>query len=164
MKCEKCGKNTATTYIKSIISNQLINYALCSDCATQYNEEIPNFDFSIMLKNFFNSSSVSAQKCEMCGTSFEEIKKSGKLGCAKCYIKFYDKLLPIISQIHGTISNKGKTPGKSALSIVNNNNKLIIKNDYDVISEKKNKLKLAIDEERFEDAAILRDEINGLEG
>ena len=33
MMCQNCGKNPATTHIKTIVNGKLAEYDLCSECA-----------------------------------------------------------------------------------------------------------------------------------
>lgn len=90
--------------------------------------------------------------CEYCGSTFNDIVKSGRVGCANCYSKFEDRLQPTITKMHGNAKHIGKnvtyTEEKEAEPEISELDKL------------KNDLKLAIKEQRFEDAAVLRDKIN----
>ena len=148
MLCQSCHKNTATTHIKSIVNGELTEYALCSECAKKlgYNHFFGSFadDFvgglGSLLGGFFGGEAAneSVTRCRKCGASFEEISRSGKVGCAECYRTFRNQLLPSIQRIHG----KPKTP----------------------LEEKKEALQKAIQEQNFEQAAVLRDEIREMEG
>ncbi|MFR3369726.1 MAG: hypothetical protein ACLTRP_04890 [Clostridioides difficile] len=46
--------------------------------------------------------------CNFCNTSFDEYKKTGKLGCGKCYFTFRKQLKPIIEGIYGYSEHIGK--------------------------------------------------------
>ena len=35
MLCQNCGKNPATTHIKTIVNGKLTEYDLCSECARE---------------------------------------------------------------------------------------------------------------------------------
>ena len=48
--------------------------------------------------------------CNFCNTSFDEYKKTGKLGCGKCYSTFRKQLKPIIEGIYGYSEHIGKFP------------------------------------------------------
>lgn len=118
------------------------------------------FDFSGLFNSFFpeffnNSVEVSLSKhCKFCGTSLEDIANTGKLGCANCYATFYEELLPFIKKSHGNIKHVGKKPG---FNKENNIGKA-----EDKLGVLKEKLKKAVDAQEFEEAAILRDEINSI--
>lgn len=168
MICQSCGKKTATTHIKTIVNGKLTEFHLCSDCAKEkgYGSLFSgwNVDFGNMLGGLIgnNRQATQVQRCEKCGSSFAEISKTGKLGCANCYKTFRSQLVPVIQRIHGTTKHKGKVPGGSALVITETNNKMLPVNESP-IDEKKRLLKKAIETQEFEQAAVLRDEIKEME-
>jgi protein-arginine kinase activator protein McsA len=83
---------------------------------------------------------------------FVDIVNNGKLGCADCYTTFYDKLLPSLQRIHGKTRHEGKVP------LIRNASVETPKVDkIEILSEE---LKKAIENQEFEKAAELRDEIN----
>jgi protein arginine kinase activator len=94
-------------------------------------------------------------RCSLCGKSFNDIVESGRVGCAECYVTFYDKLLPTLRKIHGKTTHQGKIP----TDFTENKS-----NSIRDIDELKKALKEAIEKEEFELAATLRDEINALSG
>lgn len=168
MICQVCGKKTATTHIKTIVNGKLTEYHLCSDCAAEkgYKNLFGglSMDFGNMLGGLIGGGrqSVQVQRCEKCGSTFAEISKTGKLGCAECYKTFRSQLIPVIQRVHGTTAHKGKTPGSSALTIPQHNTQLLpIKES--VLDEKKRELRQAIEAQEFERAATLRDEIKEME-
>lgn len=161
MICENCGKNQANTHLKSIVNGKHTEMWLCSDCAKAMG--VGNMfthtatDFSSFLGSFFGDglpSRTSATRCKSCGTSFADIARSGKVGCADCYTNFYDELLPSIQKIHGNIQHTGK---------VANGVDIKVKVTRE-IEKTKQQLAQAVREQNFELAAKLRDKINELEG
>ena len=120
--------------------------------------------FGSLLSGFMGSAAPARQvtRCPGCGASFEDITRSGKIGCAQCYHTFRGQLLPIIQRIHGTAQHKGKVPGSSALRVTDTNNKIVAVEETP-LEEKKRLLKQAIETQDFERAAVLRDEIKELE-
>lgn len=161
MLCQNCGKYEATTHIKRIVNGEATEAHLCSDCARAlgYNDVFPDFgfNFSDMLGSFFNESAVGAisngiVRCEKCGSTFNDIVKSGKIGCSDCYKTFYDKLLPSFQRIHGRTHHEGK--------IANEAPEIKCKNK---VEELKEKLEKAVGEQNYEEAAKLRDEIKKIE-
>jgi protein arginine kinase activator len=168
MMCQVCGKKTATTHIKTIVNGKLTQYHLCSDCAKEkgYSSLFSpwDLDFGNMLGGLIGSGrqGEEVQRCKKCGASFAEISKTGKLGCAECYKTFRRQLIPVIQRIHGTTKHKGKTPTSSAL-VITDTNKQIMPVKESPIDEKKRLLQKAIEEQNFEQAAVLRDEIKEME-
>jgi len=55
------------------------------------------------------------ERCKGCGTSFADIQKSGKLGCALCYDTFRARLRPIVTRIHRSAQHRGKSPDGAVL-------------------------------------------------
>lgn len=160
MLCQKCGKKEATTYVKTVVDGFLSEHALCADCAANYNHLLPAFDMSNFFKSFFGENVPEQKRCPACGASLQEIISSGKVGCSQCYSVFYDKLMPSIQRIHGTALHKGKVPGKAAQLVPQVKAEMTVPKPLD---QKRALLNKAIQEQRFEDAAVIRDEIKRLE-
>ena len=164
MICQSCGKAEATTHFKRIINGEVTEGHLCSDCARALgvNDMFSGFDFSFsdLLSDFFADTpgaalSANSVRCENCGSSFNDIVKSGRIGCADCYETFFDKLMPSIQRLHGNTKHEGKVP----LNEVTNES-----TQTDKIAELREQLNKAIENEDVEQAAKLRDEIKALEG
>ncbi len=169
MLCQNCGKNTATTHVKTIINGELKEYSLCADCAQKmgYGSLFSGLGWNIgnLLGGFFGdtpAASLNTVRCPGCGSSFEDIAQSGKVGCAECYHTFYDKLLPSIQRIHGNTKHCGKQPSGAALQ-VKPAEQLQVKPETE-LERKRRLLKEAIEVQNFEEAAKLRDEIREMEG
>lgn len=118
MLCQNCKKNEASMHMKRIVNGRAEEVHLCSDCARSlgYTASFSGFGtgFGALLDDFFGRSDVvtgmSSQRCPVCNKSFEDIVSDGKVGCAECYSVFYDRLLPTLKRIHGTLCHCGKTP------------------------------------------------------
>lgn len=92
-------------------------------------------------------------KCPLCGHTYSDFRKSGKLGCAKCYETFKSPLLTTLKQIHQNPVHTGKIP-KSF------NSKIQKKRELESL---KAKLSEAVKSEDYELAARLHREIKELE-
>ena len=117
MLCQHCHKNEATTHIKTMINGEYAEYRLCHECANElgYGGMFPDFsaDFGGMLSSFFGAALPArsgAARCHSCGSTMNDIKKSGKVGCADCYELFLSELMPTIRNIHGNTEHIGKRP------------------------------------------------------
>lgn len=159
MICESCGKNPATTHVKTIINGELTEYSLCAECAQKlgYGNLLSGLgrNFNSLLGGFFGESeseTADTLHCKCCGSSFEDIARSGKIGCAECYHTFYNRLIPLIQRIHGKTKHRGKVPGGELQQPTQSQ-----------LSLMRRELRDAIDSENFEHAAILRDLIRELE-
>lgn len=167
MLCQHCQKNEATTHVKTMINGDYAEYRLCADCAREmgYGDMFPDFtaDFGGMLSSFFSAALPArsgATRCKMCGSTLNDIKKSGKVGCAECYDTFYSELMPTIRSVHGNTDHRGKRP----CVFCEASEKKEEKPSKDPAEQLKAELKTAIKEENFERAAQLRDQIKEMEG
>lgn len=161
MLCSNCKKNTANFYYKYKHGNETVELHLCEECAKKMgyitNDSITS-DFSDILSNFFTfpvvkSNVISGVKCEKCGETYEEFKKTGKLGCPGCYEVFSDTLDSVIGNIQSSTSHKGKIPGDKGEEIAKSKK----------INALKQELQRCILDEKYEKAAELRDVIKSLE-
>lgn len=161
MLCQNCGKHEATTHIKRIVNGESTEAHLCADCAKSlgYSGAFSDFGFSFsdMLSSLFEPAAIGALsnsvlRCEKCGSSFNDIVKSGKVGCSNCYETFYDKLMPSIERIHGRTRHEGKIANGSPAQKKNAK-----------VEALKEQLQAAVNMQDYETAAKLRDEIKELE-
>lgn len=166
MKCNHCGKNEANTHYKRIINGKKEEMYLCDECAKELGV-MDDFSFdplmdSVFGDNFFGNllgagaaalnSLAGVDRCNYCGSSFNDIANSGKVGCANCYEKFEDRLAPSIEKLHGRTKHIGKNVSYEVEEEEKPNE----------LTELKQELKKAIQEQRFEDAAVLRDKIKSI--
>ncbi len=87
---------------------------------------------------------LNTKRCHTCGCTLSHISEKGRVGCADCYEVFKNELLPYIKRVHGNTKHIGKTP------ILENINE---------IKELKETLNRLIAEEKYEQAAVIRDKI-----
>ncbi len=172
MLCQHCNQNEATTHIKKNINGKREEMHLCSDCARELGvmEEfrvpsVTDFFGESFLGNFLGAgvaamnSLAGVERCSTCGSSFNDIVKGGHIGCSDCYDKFADRLEPSIRKIHGKTKHIGKF---ISYDESNEPEKAESKKETDELEQLKEQLQKAISEQRFEDAAVLRDKIKAL--
>ena len=161
MLCEKCGVNNATTHIRTIINGVVHEKHLCSHCAateSKYETKYETKDNNLaqILGNMFGNASQNSQsaitRCGCCGSTYEDIAESGRCGCPECYHSFYNQLLPYFKRVHGSTQHIGKR-----INVVNK------KTETDTIDELRELLKQLINEENYEQAAVVRDKIKSLQ-
>lgn len=161
MLCEKCGKNNATTHIRSVVNGVVTEKNLCSQCAV--NEGYGNLqDNSLaqMLSSMFGDALASGLKsatahCSCCGSAFSDIAHSGKVGCPQCYETFFNELLPYLKRVHGSTKHVGKIPNRAPLAVTVNE---------ETVESLRLKLNNLVREEKYEEAAVVRDKIRKMEG
>ncbi len=160
MFCDKCGKNIATTHIKTVVNGVLTEHDLCTSCAAEAGYgDLPNGGLADLLISMLNGISPNklaenTRRCPVCGATFADIAKTGKAGCAECYKTFYSDLLPYLKRLHGSVKHIGKIPNSAPLATVPDKNKI------ETLRMELNRL---VGEERYEEAAIVRDQIKELE-
>ena len=89
----------------------------------------------------------------MCGITFLEFRKQGRLGCPHDYVCFAEELEPLLLNIHGETRHVGKVP-KCGASNAEQQTQLI---------RLRREMKEAIAAEEYERASKLRDEIRKIE-
>lgn len=153
MKCQKCGKNEASVLYSETTNGQRRKIHLCGACAHQqglggsFASAFPSFSgFGSLWQSLAASAPNTERSCPTCGLTERELRRTGRVGCADCYAAFADVLNSYIKQVHGATQHIGAAPAPSTL---------------DALREK---LKAAVQNEDFEQAAGLRDEIRRLEG
>ena len=162
MLCENCLKRDATTHIKQVENGIAKNLHLCSECARSLGYSDILGGLGINLSELFtsifgdNSTLLSdrVERCENCGSSFNDIIKSGAVGCSACYRKFYNNLVPSIERIHGKVRHNGKVP-------VNIHEKKQITKE-EILERLNREMDEAVKNQNFEEAAVLRDKIRVL--
>ena len=175
MYCENCGKNYANVRYTQIIKGDKKELFLCEDCSKIFgidNFNIP-IDFSTFLGDFFTGlgediPSIFNQKelkCKRCNSSFEDFINTGRFGCEDCYSTFEEKIDPLLRSLQGANRHVGRI-GKINSDKVEQSEKETIKDTTRLgqINELNKQLKVAIKEEKYEEAANLRDKIKELEG
>jgi protein arginine kinase activator len=148
-------KNSAEIHSPKIVNNEVVYVHLCRDCADKKNShEIHNGledKIQYLLDGFLQSqknakSPLMEIKCNVCGTTLEDLKKKKMLGCARCYKVFSHFIAKDIKNSE-TIYKKQKKSGKANVYIEN----------------LRGELKKAVAIENFEKAAELRDKIRKYE-
>ena len=161
MLCTNCNSREASFHYKQIMGGKKTEHHLCKACANELgyigqNDSI--FDIGSILNDFISVpaahiSSKNVARCPVCNTTYDEFRRSGLLGCGKCYESFASVIESTLARIQPSTVHKGSLMGEAGEKIQKENE----------LSELKAELKKAIIEERYEDAAILRDKIKKAE-
>ena len=161
MLCTNCNSREASFHYKQIMGGKKTEQHLCKVCASELGylgQSDSLFDIGSILNDFISVpaahvSAKSVARCPSCNTSYDEFRRSGLLGCDKCYDAFGAVIENTLARIQPSTVHKGSLMGEAGEKIQKENE----------LSELKNELKKAIIEERYEDAAILRDKIKKAE-
>ena len=177
MLCDNCGKREANVRYSENINGRKKELNLCEECSKKIGITNVDFNMPIDFTSFFGEfmedfatpefmpmfNEIKSLKCNNCGFTFDDIVNTGKLGCGNCYNTFEERLNPIIRKIQGANQHVGRI-GKVIDNIIEQklDNKLEQKNQNNQLEKLNEELKQAIKEERYEDAAKIRDEIKKL--
>ena len=181
MLCQKCNKNEANVKYTEIINGEKKEMMLCEECSHKLGLDNINFNMPIDFSSFFGGflededynspefmplfQNIKELKCDNCNMTYDEFINQGKFGCEKCYDVFSDKIDSILKRLHGSNKYVGRKALKNSLEnektdkIEKSENKDIINGKENKIEILQKELKKAIADERYEDAAKIRDEI-----
>ena len=160
MVCELCKQSQATVHLTEIINDQMSELHLCEACANQKGAQVEShFGLADLLSGLADFTKTQEQEeaggkaCPMCGMTYEDFRKVGRLGCPECYATFKSSLGSLLKRIHGSPIHLGKSPIR------------LIKpaKSKTELAELKRKLERAIEREEFEEAAQVRDQIRRIE-
>ena len=166
MKCEKCNDKEAMIHFTQVRDGKVVSYNLCQNCAEKMGMKGANFDsisqpaFAPEPKNDVlnelakEAEGATTDKCKFCGSTMDDIKSSGRLGCSQCYFTFENQVDVLLRRIQGSSFHVGRRTSKPEGQAFN---------DQMLVRELKKKLNEAVKKEDYEKAATLRDEINNIE-
>ncbi len=180
MLCDNCGKREANVRYSENMNGRKKELNLCEECSKKLGIGKIDFSMPIDFSSFFGEfmedfnspefmpfiSESKTLKCNNCGYTFEDIVNSGKLGCANCYQVFEERLDPIIKRMQGANQHIGRIGKKIDQQIdqkITKPKEKVHKID-NKIEQLQLKLKQAIKEENYEEAAKIRDEIKKEKG
>ncbi|PSL41293.1 protein arginine kinase activator [Salsuginibacillus halophilus] len=167
MLCQQCQKRQATLHFTKIVNNEKTEMSLCDQCAKERGDHVPganSYSIHELLSGLLHSDSPTSQTaaparksrhpaCQSCGMTYEQFRKVGKLGCARCYETFEARLKPVLSRVHsGYHMHTGKSP-KHAVPR---------RNVQQEIEQLQAEMQEHIVNEEFEKAAEVRDRIRAL--
>ena len=161
MLCTNCGVKEASFHYKQIVNGKVNAQHLCRECASKLGYISQSGDgvlgLGSILNDFISLPSFAhkmgeVKTCPVCKTTYASFKKTGLLGCDRCYEEFKDIIESTLSQIQPSTVHKGKLSGTAGEEIRKKNE----------LEEMEEKLKRAILDEKYEEAAVLRDKIKEL--
>ena len=159
MKCDKCNEREATVFFEQTVNGSTTAYHLCNECAAELKHttlwEHMSLPFGeTLFGNLFGTTSPAKGKsCPACGAGFADIRREGKVCCPECYQTFSAELESVVRSLHGKATHTGRAPVALRAQ----------RDKQNRMSTLRRALQEAITQERYEDAARLRDEIKALE-
>lgn len=161
MMCEICGVRKASIKFTQIVNTKKKELHLCKVCAEEKGYTDPLSSFPKLLGDLILGiiAALPATKreqidltCSECKLSWNEFQDTGLLGCGSCYDSFSEQLVPLLRKLHGSTKHIGNRPPHKRIDGTKNE-----------IERLKNELDRAIQKEKFEQAAELRDKIRDIE-
>jgi protein arginine kinase activator len=161
MLCEKCNNSEALSHLTEISNDIQSELYFCIKCSKNMHiNRQQNILFSVNSDN--KSDNDVNIKCINCGLTTTELIYDGRPGCPSCY-KYFQSFFRQFYEISKTKKYNGKKPANYVeISEDQNNISEINKNYFDSLDSNgklENELKTAVLEERYEDAAIIRDKL-----
>lgn len=170
MLCSRCEKEDATVHIDEVAAfvapghpeNEVKVHHLCEVCAQKAGLPTQKPVQKHAMDEIWKILQLSAKKsqprrptrtCKGCGTTLEELRRRGRVGCQQCYDTFGDYLGELLERMHGAAEHVGRVPGVDERTVERARRS----------EELKTALERAIADEAFEEAARLRDELARLE-
>ena len=156
MMCCICKEKEASVHLTQIAGDKMQKVDLCEECAKTKGVNDPTgFSLADPLLGLGASQEIEQAsggaelKCARCGFTQADFKKAGRLGCPECYQTFSDALEGLLKTMHKGTRHIGKAPEALRKS----------RDASDQLKALQKKLNKAIEDEDFEAAAALRDEI-----
>lgn len=159
--CHLCGQ-PATVHLTDIVNRKKRHTHLCESCAHKQNiiseGPAPQLNLQPLLQLIMGQMGLlepeaavdpAGLTCPDCGLRYAQFKADGRLGCPTDYDAFRPTLEPLLERIHRGLYHSGKAPRAAAIR------QTLAAN----VAELKRRLATAVAEEKYEEAARLRDAI-----
>lgn len=160
--CQICKSRPAKVHYTEIVNNNMVVMNLCLECAQEKGIDVQkgtNYGLGDLVAGLIDttvdseSERISKVRCPTCGYEYSDFKKIGRLGCPDCYTAFEAQLIAVLRNVHGSTQHAGKKP-------VHVSERAVLRERVAALRED---LSLAIQNEEYERAASIRDEIRALE-
>jgi protein arginine kinase activator len=174
MLCELCNKSEAVVHLVDVSNNSRAEKHLCKDCAASQGATIKSHmqksssstkDAGDVLPEIFQnlsatSGAAGAETCGQCGTTYRQFRSSGKFGCPECYVEFDVKVSDLLEKIHGRCEHTGKVPSTASDDLAQQKE---LQTQQKRLQGLYADLDKAVNDEDYERAAELRDEIQRMQ-
>ena len=168
MKCQECDK-PASFHITELTGCKPQELHLCEDHAREYltssgSQPVDAGSMAAVLAQQLAQqmavgqtaeelAELDQQSCPVCGITFYEFRSQGRLGCPYDYVCFQAQLEPLLVNIHGEAEHTGKSPKRCPGGSEKRTHLIRLRRE----------MKEAIEEENYERASELRDQIRQTE-
>ena len=153
MKCQFCS-NPATVHLTDIVEGHKKELHLCQGCAEskqlikEQELNLPAILHTLIGQHVgAKTDELARLTCPSCGIKYMEFRAQGRLGCSHDYDAFRLGLEPLLLRIHRATKHVGKSPKRQGPS----------PGRMAELVELRRQLQVAVETERYEEAARLRD-------
>ncbi|MBN9413987.1 hypothetical protein ABS71_13895 [bacterium SCN 62-11] len=146
MYCQRCQMRPANRTVHDQWGQP---HAFCEVCATQV--QVFGTLQKMLLPALMQPNLPAQQSCPGCHISWQQLQQQSHLGCPECYRHFRGALAATMSRLHGHTEHRGRHPARPAGP------------EKPKVETLREQLDQAVSEERFEDAAELRDQLRKLQ-
>ncbi len=166
MKCQKCDRQ-ATFHITDLIDGKPSEMHLCEECAQTFlspsqdeaAEVLPAMAGLLAQHLAVGETAdqlarLDQRACPVCGITYLEFRKHGRLGCPHDYVFFQEQLEPLLMNIHDQTRHIGKVPRRCPQGADQQTQLIRLRRE----------MKAAVSSENYEQASLLRDQIREIEG
>ena len=179
MNCERCNERQAKVHSTEVLPDgERLEEHLCEECYRERNESsgdapevLGMLSAAILPKEAtagtggasgeagsgasLTGGAPAALQCDGCGLGYREFRARGRLGCSRCYTVFAKPLEPLLEKIHGGTRHVGKAPDVAGTGGEVERRR----GEERRLVKLRREMHKAVREERYEDAARLRDRL-----
>ena len=162
MLCDACRERDAMVKVTQVVKGEVTYLNLCEQCAAERGIETTvsttpkNLlgDFLQDVQQQASTKQSDALKCAFCSMTLRDFRATGRLGCSRCYETFEQSLRELLRRVHGNARHAGRryTPPPTDML-----------EQASTLGELRDRLRRAIENEEFELAASLRDQLKVIE-
>jgi protein arginine kinase activator len=158
--CGHCNKQPALVHLAEMVeSDGKRSWSfqhLCDPCAREMG--LPNAKHLDPLALFLPLQGIAGKEadvtCPQCSMKLSDFRRTGRVGCEKCYEAFADCLKEVLEKSHaGKTKHVGRGPGARGEENARRED----------LAALQRRLQAAIESEAYEEAARIRDRIKELE-
>ncbi|HOH49494.1 MAG TPA: hypothetical protein PLI98_02095 [Candidatus Hydrogenedentes bacterium] len=163
MLCQKCHRNPATVKYAEVVDGTVVHQDLCAECLETYQRDASSaFSLGEAKPGIRPPGGAPrqapegrgpARTCPSCGDALARVLDAATAGCPACYRHFGAEIESVLEGLHRGMRHRGKTPrvddGRARL--------------HAQLQHKRTLLRSVLGLEDYEQAALIRDEIKGLE-
>lgn len=156
MDCQRCGEAEANVQFTEVVGGQKDVQWLCEPCAAEHGLALTVSPPAPKVAKAGVDPATAARlrvRCPDCATSLGSVRRTGRVGCPRCYVTFREHLDPLLERVHGAIAHRRPRPRVTDPRAEARRRLVRLQGDLD----------RAVANEDFEAAARLRDEIASLE-